>query len=447
MKSTFLAFAVLTFFSSRSICETFRNDLISFEAPQGVQVEEYDIFLPQPFYNPRTPKTDIKWYVFPRDKNWKENSTLLGRAEHYAMSTFYAADGADGGTHGKAVLVDSLKSADGNDVLLFKVHVVGFGESKHQTGLLLGYLLAVDTKKVTKQSFYTAFFYSEDLETLRAVARTIRLADALQEDVSEPAKASMPSHQKVSQKVQIDYDAPPNNIPPLLERWEPVKKKINAPVDLEQKNSADHKEVSKVTNTKALILIPYISEGTEQYIGENWFAVPVSPLNSREVVKGKVTLVDSKIEGLGLEAIFTKPDSTELKGNFFNYVYIRNFSGLREGAFNKVEGLDCLHKIEIKKPITCVLNLNSQKITITEEYLRFDDRANAPTREFKLSLNGQHKLTIKSQKLAIAGDINHDGRIDLIFIDSDVSTTTDIYSVSPDGKEFELIASATSGGC
>jgi hypothetical protein len=211
MKSKMSVF-VLLLFSSPALCNTFKNDLISFDAPQGVKVEEYDIFLPQPFYEPRRPRADVKWYVFPREKSSSENSTLLGRAEYYAMSKFYVADGADGGAHGKAVLIESLKSADGNEVLLLKVHVVGFGDSKHDTGLLLGYLLAIDTKKVTKKSFYTAFFYSEDVGTLRFIAKSVKVTVVPKEVDAEPSPDSSPPLSKTSTKVQVDPEISDNGV-------------------------------------------------------------------------------------------------------------------------------------------------------------------------------------------------------------------------------------------
>lgn len=198
---------------------------------------------------------------------------------------------------------------------------------------------------------------------------------------------------------------------------------------------------------KPQILIPVATvEG--DYAGSNWFAVPISKTQPDKILTGKITFGKSEIEGTGSPAEFTPAKGEKFNENLFDkYIYLRNMSGLRSGAYDSANGLDCLHKSQAEKSITCTLKLNSQTIVITEEYLGFNDRAGTPEHEFTLSISGKEKLVIKAQRIEAVGDLNHDGRMDLIFRQIDVQSKTNLYSISKDGTQLELVATATSEGC
>ncbi len=202
------------------------------------------------------------------------------------------------------------------------------------------------------------------------------------------------------------------------------------------------------SNPKPQILIPAVFENTADYVGDNWFALAISPKSKiGSITLGKVSFGKAYSKDEGSPAEFVTASGKKLPGDHFDYIYVRNIAGLKEGNYDLAHSGTCFGKSEKDKSVTCHIEFQSQKLTVTEEYLKFNERAGATDHKYTVKLKGVTKLVIESQNIVIAGDINHDGKLDLVFFNADVQSKTDFYSVSDNSDELLLVATALSNGC
>lgn len=202
--------------------------------------------------------------------------------------------------------------------------------------------------------------------------------------------------------------------------------------------------------TKPQILIPS-TNNTKAYTGKDWFAVPHISYKkaTSQIIEGSVAFLKPETNDFGYSAEFTPKGNVKFNSDtFFEHTYVRGIFGMKAGEVDLVQGLECIDKSKKGEQTACTLKLKDSKIVIAEKYLEFIDRAGSARRQYFIGSgdNNVNKLSVEATELAFAGDLNHDGGIDLIFTDSDAATTTTIYMWDSRQKNLKLVVRATSEG-
>ena len=205
--------------------------------------------------------------------------------------------------------------------------------------------------------------------------------------------------------------------------------------------------VPSVKPTSPQILIPQMAKDkTQDYVGADWFAVPhISFKNT--VLKGSVKFKPAIPEEYGETAQFVLSDGKDLEDDFFNFTFVRGIGGMAPGNVVLPGGLDCLQKADLKWPKVCSLTLGKSKVVITKEISTQKTKEDLPLYRISIRPEGGKEIVVIASQIAFAGDLNNDGKIDLIVETSDFTLKTELYLSDPKSNDLNPVARAESGGC